>query len=720
VNPLEVGSAAPRTASVDRLSVLVVTPKAFLGGAERWLLSLLDHTDRLAPVVVLLEDGVLRDALEDRGIPTHLLSTGAGGADVAAAAARLVPLLRSVDPDVVLANGVKAATAALPAARLVGVPGVWVRHEDSFAATLGRLALRLADRTVVVGPPSDAERRHDPALVPPPVLAEPLPRDEALRALAGLGVPDDGLLRVGVLARLAPYKGIDTVLSALAAPEAQGWRLVVAGTPDPGAPGERDRLERLAADLGVAARVSWLGEVDAAGRLAGALDAVAVPTRAGEPGYPDGEGFGMTVVEAYAAGVGVLADPRTVPALDLPGYRDGAEAVDSTDPASVARALARLGDERHRTALGERARAVGARHPRPEAVADTVASVLAHACHRPGAGLADGPAMSVVTTVRDEAASLDDWLNDLVAQLREGEDGDEVVVVDGGSTDGTLDVLRAWAAREARVRLVEAPGAGISEGRNIGVRAARHDWIACTDAGCEPDPGWLEALRRAAAEGGTDLVTGVYRAGPLDGPPWTLALAAVSYPVPDELRRTTVLDRAYGRLLGRMYDAGLPTGRSVAFHRTAWAAAGGYPEELATAEDVVFGKRVLAAGAHAELAVDAAVTWDQRPTLAGNLRMFRGYGRGDGLSGDRQLVARNLARAASYTVAPVLWLAAPRTRGLLALGAAAYLSVPLRRAATGPRPVRSTALVPVMAAARDVAKAVGCLEGLARRRRAGR
>ena len=717
MNPLQTGSPAPRPAGDDRLSVLVVTPKAFLGGAERWLLSLLDHTDRLAPVVVLLEDGRLRQELTDRGIETEVLPTGAGGADVALAGARLARVLRAHEPDVVLANGVKAASVALPAARVVGVPGVWVRHEDSFADTLGRLALVLADRTVVVGPPTERERHHDPVLVPPPVLDEPLPRPEADAALRDLGVPDDGLLRVGVFARLARYKGLDTMVEALATDQAQGWRLVVAGTPDPGDPGERDRLEQLGVRLGVEHRVSWLGEVEQAGRLAPALDAVAVPTRAGVPGYPAGEGFGMTVVEAYAAGVAVLADPATVPALELPGYTAGAALIDSDDATTVAAALARLADPARRAALGTAARAVGDAHPRPAAVADAVVSVLAHACHRPGAGLVDGPALSVVTTVRNEVGSLDAWLTTLVAQL--GAD-DEVVVVDGGSSDGTVELLRARAAAEPRVRLVETPGAGISEGRNIGVRAARHDWIACTDAGCDPDPGWLQALRLAAAEGGTDLVTGVYRAGPVDGPPWMLALAAVSYPVPAELRQTTLLDRAYGRLLGRMYDAGLPTGRSVAFRRSAWAAAGGYPEELATAEDVVFGKRVVAAGAHAELAVDAAVTWDQRPTLAGNLTMFRGYGRGDGLSGDRQLVARNLARAASYTVAPALWVLAPRTRPLLALGGAAYLSVPLRRGLTGRRRLPTTALVPFMAAARDIAKAVGCLEGLARRRRNGR
>ena len=184
MNPPEDGSAAPRPPRDGRLSVLVVTPKGFLGGAERWLLSLLDHADRIAPVVVLLSDGVLRERLAERGIPTEVLETDAGGADVAATAVRLARLLKTLDPDVVLANGIKAATAALPAARLLGVPGVWVRHEDSFAGTLGRLALRLADRTVVVGPPSAQEQPYEPVLVAPPVLDEPLPRAEAEQVLA--------------------------------------------------------------------------------------------------------------------------------------------------------------------------------------------------------------------------------------------------------------------------------------------------------------------------------------------------------------------------------------------------------------------------------------------------------------------------------------------------------------------------------------------------------
>ena len=697
------------------LRTVVVTPKGFVGGAERWLLSILDHADRLATTVVLLQDGPLRAELEQRDIDTIVLPTGASGLAIAGAGAQLWRRLRRLDPDVVLANGIKAATVAIGPARLLGIPSVWVRHEGSYANSLGRLAVRSADRTITVTPDESAAA-DEMTFVSPPLLDEPLPRSEADGILGSLGVPDDGLLRVGILARIARYKGIDTVIEALARPGGRPWRLVVAGIADPGDPQEQSRLVALAEDSGVADRVTWLGDVPAAGRLVTALDAVAVATRADVPGYPPGEGFGMTVVESFAGGVPVLADPATVPAVRLPGHLEAVVTIDADDPTSVATGLGVLADPELRAELAAVATQLGAKHPRPTAVADAVTQVLAQACHQPGAGLVDGPPFSVISTVRNERGQITRWLDAITTQLAAH---DELVVVDGGSTDGTLASLREYAERDTRVRVIASPGAGISAGRNIAVSAASHDWIACTDAGCVPDPGWLAAFRRAASAGGIDLVTGVYRAGPVDGQPWELAMAAVGYPVPEELRRPSLLDRVYGRLFGRAYDATLPTGRSVAFTKQAWQLAGGYPEDLATAEDVLFGKRAVAAGAHAELAVDAAVTWDQRPTLRGNAKMFRGYGRGDGQSGDRQLIARNLARAGAYTVGPVLWLALPKARPLLLAAAAGYLCVPFRRAMRGPRPVATTALVPAMAATRDLAKAWGCLQGLAERRRSG-
>src|SRR5438046_7853769 len=99
------------------------------------------------------------------------------------------------------------------------------------------------------------------------------------------------------------------------------------------------------------------------------------------------------------------------------------------------------------------------------------------------------PKFSVVLTVRNEAGSILAVLNSLRAQTLPPA---EVVIADGGSSDGTGEQIRAWAAASAPwpLRLRECPGANISQGRNAAIRAARHDLIAVTDAGVRLDPGW--------------------------------------------------------------------------------------------------------------------------------------------------------------------------------------------------------------------------------------
>ncbi len=321
-----------------------------------------------------------------------------------------------------------------------------------------------------------------------------------------------------------------------------------------------------------------------------------------------------------------------------------------------------------------------------------------------------------MTTVLDDADGLADLLTGVVPQL--GPD-DELVVVDGGSSEGTLSVARRAAQVDPRVRLVVEPGAGISRGRNVGIALARHDAVACTDAGCVPDPGWLAALRRAFdRHPEVGLWTGTYRVAAHK--PWELAMVAVGYPAVEELERSTPLVRVYGRDLGRRFDASMPTGRSVAFRRQAWQAAGGFPEHLATGEDVLFGRSIVSAGHSAGLVRDAEVVWAQRPTVGANLTMLRRYGEGSGYSLDSRLMGRDLARVVAYTGGAALVVGGrPAVRSLVAAGAAAYLSLPLVRALRGPRPLATAALVPPLAAARDLVKAYGALTAAARRRGRG-
>jgi glycosyltransferase involved in cell wall biosynthesis len=727
-----IGPATGRT--LPRLRVTVVAPCGVLGGAELWLLTLLAGTDRLDVDAVLLADGPLRAELDALGVPVRLLPTGRRPVELARSSARLAGWLRAGasrprgtpgrPTELVLANGVKAALVAVPAARLAAVRCAWVKHDHSYDGRLTALLGRLVDGVLATSPSLAAVAgRPDTVVVPPPRPARPLPRELARVALAGYGLdPADRRPVLATVGRLVRYKGVEDAIRALGLPGGAGWRLAVVGGPDPAEPVEPDRLRRLASAAGVADRVVFTGPVrEVAGLLAG-VDAVATLTKPtnGRAG-PGREGFGTVALEAMTAGVPVVATAPGPVADRLTGPRGPARGpagllVPAGDPTGVAAALRRLADPQTRARLGAAGAESAAAHPDAAACADRLARTLARLARRPGAGLAGGPPVSVVVPVLDEAAAVDRLLGPLSAQL--ADPADELLVVDGGSVDGTADRVRHWVARDGRVRLLVRPGTGIGAGRNAGVRAATNGLVACTDVGCDPAPQWLAAFRAAALDGaaeqgGPGLLTGVYRVG--GSGPVQAAMAAVGYPDPDELRRPSLLVRGYGRLFGRIFDPALPTGRSIAFGVPAWRAVGGFPERLRTGEDVLFGRALVAAGVPATMVADAEVVWAQRPSLAGAAWMYFRYGQGSGRSVDRRLLSRDLVRLAGYAGTGWVLLRGGRpARAALAAGWAGYLSLPLVRVTrrARPDPVRTLLAVPLAAAVRDLAKAAGAVHGL--------
>jgi glycosyltransferase involved in cell wall biosynthesis len=303
------------------------------------------------------------------------------------------------------------------------------------------------------------------------------------------------------------------------------------------------------------------------------------------------------------------------------------------------------------------------------------------------------PKVVLVVTVLDEAETIDPLLASVAAQTRPP---DEVVVVDGGSSDGTYERLGAWATRLPLRRLRE-PGASISRGRNKAIAACSAELVAVTDAGVRLDERWLERLL-AGLRGDVDVVSGFFVPDPRTV--FERALGATTLPTREDVRAATFL----------------PSSRSVLFRRAAWEAVGGYPEWLDYGEDLVFDLALKRQGSRFAFAPTALACFRPRPSLGAFFRQYYRYARGDGKAD--LWPRRHAARYAAYATLLLLLSRATSTRRwrwLLpaALGAAGYTRHPYARLEPWLRDleprqvVYALALVPVIRVVGDVAKMLG-------------
>ena len=302
--------------------------------------------------------------------------------------------------------------------------------------------------------------------------------------------------------------------------------------------------------------------------------------------------------------------------------------------------------------------------------------------------------VSLIATVLNADAHIGDFLASIAAQERAP---DEIIVVDGGSTDGTIGRLRA--AGDA-ITLLEEPGANIARGRNLAIAAASHDAIAVADADCAYAPGWLDALV-APLELGADVAMGWTE--PVIGSLLDACVASLGFP----LTATEVDEASF-----------MPSARSVAFRREAIDAVGGYPEWLAIGEDMWVNHRWRERGFAMWMAPEAVALWHPRGSLREIWTQYVRYARGDGRAG--MYPERHALRFAVYGVLVAALVSRRTWPKLLALGAAAaYARTPVIRARarlTDPRDrVMATVVIPALLAYTDVAKIWGYALGLADR-----
>jgi glycosyltransferase involved in cell wall biosynthesis len=308
--------------------------------------------------------------------------------------------------------------------------------------------------------------------------------------------------------------------------------------------------------------------------------------------------------------------------------------------------------------------------------------------------------VSVIVTVLNEGNSIHKLLDSLVAQTRQP---DEVVIVDGGSTDDTLERIAAYEYR-LPLRVLVEPGANISQGRNRAVEESSHELIASTDAGVRLDPRWLEKLMEPFVTSDVSVVAGFFLPDPQSL--FEVSMGATVLPLHDDIDPRTFL----------------PSSRSAAFTKSAWRKAGGYPEWLDYCEDLIFDFRLRRCAGDFGWAPEAVAYFRPRPSLKAFFVQYYRYARGDGKADLWRM--RHAVRYATYLVAlpSILALGAltsPWWLLLLLLGCAAYCKRPYQRLlpmlkgkSLGEK-MYAISLVPLIRLVGDVAKMVGYPVGLA-------
>ena len=241
------------------------------------------------------------------------------------------------------------------------------------------------------------------------------------------------------------------------------------------------------------------------------------------------------------------------------------------------------------------------------------------------AGWEDRLKISVIATLYNEAADVEAVIQALLDQTLPPA---EIVVTDAGSTDGTVEILERLASTNPTLRVIHQPG-DRTVGRNTAIAATTSDLVACIDGGCFAEPDWLEHIAAALADG-AEWVAGFYR--PEGRTLLSTCIGLVMVYTEEEVDAATFI----------------PSARSLAFTKKAWAKVGGFPTAF-VAEDSAFGESLRAAGYESVFVPKAVVRWrppSSLPTLW--VTVYR-WGRGDGLSGMRNFELKHLAKVYGIT-----------------------------------------------------------------------
>lgn len=226
--------------------------------------------------------------------------------------------------------------------------------------------------------------------------------------------------------------------------------------------------------------------------------------------------------------------------------------------------------------------------------------------------------ISIIITTFNEAKTIKSLLNSFL-ELRGRTE--EVVIVDGGSSDKTVQIIeedkKEFKKNGIDLRVYIKKG-NRSVGRNEAIRLAKGEVIAITDAGCELDKDWLINITKPFKDKTVNVVSGYYSAK--TETIFEKCIVPYVLVMPDKIKK----------------EEFLPATRSMAIRKKTWEEVGGFPEEYSDNEDFVFANLLKEKGEKIVFAPNAIVYWYPRNNIKDFYKMIFRFARGDAKAGLRK------------------------------------------------------------------------------------
>lgn len=180
--------------------------------------------------------------------------------------------------------------------------------------------------------------------------------------------------------------------------------------------------------------------------------------------------------------------------------------------------------------------------------------------------------ITLVTTVLNDRQGCVSFFEQMEAQFLLA---DEIVIVDGGSTDGTWEFLQSYQPSISySLNVFQEKKCNVARGRNLAIASAKYDIIVSTDIGCTWESQWLQELAQPLIQNQQmEAVMGSWQVRSEDlKSDW----AKVEYALLDQ-----------PKLIANQTSHA--SSRSIAYRKSLWEKIGGYPEDLTLAgDDMVF------------------------------------------------------------------------------------------------------------------------------------